>query len=153
MRPDLWQLYSNPQLFIELLTQAGVENAHPKVASLTNMLVEYYSMKRHIDRLEKDRTETHQSEATSWGFKRHGRRHDPKTRVRNNRRISQLDRTIIIGRGFLKRREAQILRKIAKWPEVHLGDRKLETRPRTDFANRIFKKRIRKGKPRTKVLG
>jgi hypothetical protein len=151
MRPTLHQIYCNPLLIIEALNEAGVENAQAKVMAMMQKLAEHFSMKRYFDRLEKDRTYTHQSEERRLRFP--NAKPDPENVRRNYKSIAEYNRTIIVARGYLKRTARQMERKVDKWPDLNLDPKALRQKPDHELVNKVLKKRMKRGKKRVQVLG
>jgi hypothetical protein len=152
MRPTGWQLYCNPEFFVEQLTLAGVPNAHEKVVGVMKLLIEQVSMERHHKRNVAERVTNEQSEFRSTAFKRDGKRYDKKARLRIHKRVGQLNRMIIQSQQFVARQRIVIDRKIAQWPDLDIGDKVLKRTAKLDFANKIYAKRIRLSKPKTHVM-
>ena len=152
MRPTLKQLYENPELFVTALNEAGVENAQAKVMRAMDLLVEYFSMFRYVERLERDRTYTHQQEvrleASNPRYKR-----DPDQVRRNKKSIGEYNRTLYLARAYLKRSAKKLNGKIAKWPDLPIDPEILRNKSNSAFVKKVLKKRMKKNRPKTKVLG
>lgn len=151
MRPTLHQLYCNPVLFTSALSEAGVENAQAKVMRIMDRLVEYYSMNRYHERLNKDRQWNHQQLVQIRT--KDSKDSDPDTIRRYKKSIAEYNRTLVLTRAYLKRTGKKIEIKIAKWPDLPLEASQLKEKPDRIFLKKILSKRMKKNKPNTKVLG
>lgn len=151
MRPTIHQVYCNPHAIIAALEAAGMEYAQARVMAMMTPLCEYYSMKAYHDRVEKDRTYSHQSEERRLRWP--GATPDPQSVRRNRQSIAEYNKTLILARGYLNRTERQLNLKIAKWPDINLDPSKLETRPDGNLVSKILKRRMRRGKRKVRVLG
>lgn len=151
MRPTLRQLYQDPKAIIAALDEAGMENAQARVMGMFLTLCEYWSMHRYHGRLEKDRTYALQSEARR--LKNPGAKPDPEQAMRNRKQAGEYNKTLIVARGYLRRMERKMERKMSQWPEIELDMKKFRKKPDQELISKTLKKRMVKGKPRTKVLG
>ena len=151
MRPTLKQVYNDPYAIVAALEAAGVQNAHAKVFSMMNDLVEYWSMHRYYDRLYDDRTSVLQSHERRMRWP--NAQPDRDQILRDRKQASDYHKTIIVARGYLRRKAKAIEARIAKWPDLAIDPQALRKRPDSALVKKLLKKRMRKSKPRTIVLG
>ena len=151
MRPTMFQVYCDPHAIVGALETAGVENAHAKVFSMMRHLCEYFYMEKYIKRIDRDRTYTHQNEDRRKKWKDY--QDDPYQRRRDQKQVAEYDKTIVVGRGYLKRRAREIETRIAKWPELDIDPETLAKKPNNTLVREVLKKRMKRNKRRTFVLG
>lgn len=151
MRPNLHQLYCNPELIISALVEAGVENAQAKVMRMMDNLIDYYSMDRYHARLNRDRL---------WSYQQLERMRIKKSNDSNTdtirqhkKSIADADRILVVSRSYLKRVGKKIENKIAKWPDLSIDPSDLKEKPDKLFIKNVLTKRMKKNKPKTIVLG
>ena len=142
MRPTAWQVFYNPAVFVEALTQAGVKDAQAKVSGIVRHMAQAYMFKRQIDQLTENRQEILTRDVTP------NKRLNPKRHrhlvLQNYKRQRSIKRIIEAFEPYLASITSKVETKISKWPDLTIGQVKLKKRISKFDYNALVKKRIRR---------
>jgi len=122
MRPTPIQFYCNSDFFEELLVQAGVEAAHPKVVALYRTMHEWKTIDGWARTFEKDLQNTQQS---PYRWKSKSPEEFAREMLRMRKRSGSLG---LLARNYRLRANlllTTVERKIASWPELTYDETKL----------------------------
>jgi hypothetical protein len=119
MKPTIEHLYSNPEFFIKLYEEAGMEHARAKISSLNGEMAGYLSMKRYHATTVRDRNQRlrqlNPTDTEYTAFMK--RRHNNILIFKKN--VNNLSRTEVYYRNHIARRSEYIYGRMAKWPEIN----------------------------------
>ena len=142
MRPTAWQVFYNPAVFVEALTQAGVKEAQAKVSGIVRHMSQAYMFKRQIDQLTEDRQEILSRDLAS------NKRLNPARlrhlNLRNQKHQRSIKHNIDVFVPHLDIITTKVETKISKWPDLTIGQVKLKKRISKFDYNALVKKRLRR---------
>lgn len=143
MRPTMFEVHCNIELFAELVEDAGVEDGRAKVNALAQHLIEYYQIKRYHDRTAAEWLRYHQF-IYRHPPKPNGHRTLKEEKLRLAKSIGVSRRMTLRYSQRLKALQLKIERKIANWPELTYDVTALRTQPLATDRRRRLANRARR---------
>lgn len=127
MRPTPQEVLANPDLFVQLLTLQGVENAQAKVSAVAYEMLEYGQVESYYKRLGKEITQNEQD--SSFYPMPKDKKIFKREALRRHKKISQTRRLHLRYGQYLSRKLRMIKAKIDKWPELTWDPKSLKVQP------------------------
>lgn len=128
MHPTPHQVFCNPELFIRLLEEQGVENARPKVVAIFKTMMEHRSVQLWANRIDRD-LQANQQSPYRYPVTTRSHRDPKKVEKQRLKRMAPMVRSHLRFKQYLVRTEKAVAARIAKWPELDFDGIKLRKKP------------------------